>query len=102
MRFRRVAAAALCAAALTPVACGVNEPSGNTTETFNGVLQPGGANAFGFSVGKTGEVTVTITAMSPTTNVALGVLIGQFAGSSCQSLGYVNNFSLLNRTAVTA
>src|SRR5262245_19157081 len=77
--------AALCiVAAVAASGCGISSPSDNTTETFKGLLDPGGSSVAGqFSVGNTGEVTITITSLTPTTNVALGILPGQLSGSTC-------------------
>jgi hypothetical protein len=103
MTVRGVAAVMLCAVAVLAAACGgISDPSTNTKEDFSGTLSPGTSTFFTFSVGKVGEVTVTITKESFTTNVALGLYLSQPAGGICDTnTPYINNFSLLNQTALT-
>jgi hypothetical protein len=97
-------AAALCAGSIAAAGCGISDPSNNTTDKFSGLLDPLGFNTHQpINVNKTGEVTVTVTALSPTTNVSLGIVFGQLAGSTCaNSLGYFTTFGVLNRTAISA
>src|SRR5205809_7068132 len=65
-RMRALLAASIVFACLASLACGgITTPSSNTTDTFNGTLQPKDTKAHLFNVSKTGELTVKLTAWTP-------------------------------------
>jgi hypothetical protein len=85
------AAVALAAAALFTISCGgIVDPSKNQMETFSGTVTPQNPSGFSshpFSVNKTGEVSIKITALAPLNNVPLGIIWAQAASDgSCVSL----------------
>jgi hypothetical protein len=97
---RFVLATAVAAASALTVACGgVSSPSTNAQETFTGTLLPAGQNFHAFNVSKPGEYQVTVTSMSPSTIVGIGV--GQLADSNGQPtcIATINQdpFSKLNK-----
>ena len=88
--------------ALSLPACGISGPSANTDDTFSNTLTVRGQIAHNFSVSKTGEFSVKITALSPDSGSIIGTGFGQPASGSCGLFtGYVNNFSTLNKTVLT-
>jgi hypothetical protein len=88
VRTFRTAVLALAAAALFTVSCGgIVDPSKNQMETFSGTVTPQGFTSHAFSVNKTGEVSIKITALTPLNNVPLGVIWAQAASDgSCVSV----------------
>ena len=108
MRARCSGALALAVAGLLSVSCGgIIDPSTNQVETFSGAVAKGGISSpgFVFTVGKTGEFTVKITALAPASSIVMGVFYTQaLADGSCsvnaQPLQQ-NNFVLLNAPALT-
>jgi len=96
-------AATLCLACLFAAACGgVVEPSKNNVETFSGTLAVGAANGHDFTVARSGEFEVTITALAPVSTVFIGTGFGQARSDGTCGVfpGYVNNFSSLNRSSL--
>jgi hypothetical protein len=84
-----IAVSALFFAVLT-TGCGVNEPSKNQTETFNGTLTILGSNSHPFSSGATGEFSVNLTSASPDANAIFVLSFGQPSGSICVPFtGYI-------------
>jgi hypothetical protein len=72
-------------------ACGgVTSPSSYPADTFSGTINPGGEADRGFSVGSTGEMSMTLTALSPTPQVGfMWIGVGQYVGASCSPVpGY--------------
>jgi hypothetical protein len=105
MRTRFVGALVLAAAGFITIACnGISSPSNNQVENFPGTLNPQGGGAFPFTVGKTGEFTVKLTALAPTANalVGLALTMGNNDGTCTTSVifGQQNNFSSLNTQAL--
>jgi hypothetical protein len=96
-RFSRSIAVVLVALAAS--ACGgISNPSSNHTETFIGIVQPGGS--FGrheFTASKSGEITVTVTNMNPTWN---GYLSVAWLGAGCSGFIQENDFTLVGRSAI--
>jgi hypothetical protein len=86
-------------AALAASACGgIANPSSNQTETFMGIVQPGGnAGTHPFTVSKSGEITVTVTNMNPTWN---GYLSVAWLGAGCSGFIQENDFTLVGRSAI--
>jgi hypothetical protein len=99
---RLFAAGTLVVALLGISGCGgIVDPSKNTVDTFNDTLAVGGSKAYPFSASKTGEISVKITALAPTSNTLVGLLWTQaLSDGSCSttSIGNVyqqNNFAQL-------
>jgi hypothetical protein len=108
MRARVFAAAALAIAGVLSISCGgIVDPSKNTVETFNGTITPGTGTAtfFPFSSSKTGEISVKLTALAPSSSVFVGVVWAQAAsdGSCTGNLAFLqqNNFAQLNLPAIS-
>jgi hypothetical protein len=108
MRARFSGAIALAVAGVLTMSCGgIIDPSTNQVETFSGTVAKGGFSSpgFAFTVGKTGEFTVKITALAPNSSAVMGVLYTQSLGDgSCSSTLpplQQNNFVLVNAPALT-
>src|SRR6266545_1606886 len=93
----------LCGAAFMLVACGgIVDPSKNKVDTFSGTLQPqsgGSINVHYFSVSKNGEVTFTMTSVTPAP-VNAGSLVfalGQPSSGSCQLFPGQSQAAVVNR-----
>ena len=89
MRGMRVfAAIAIAGAAVLAASCGgISDPSKNTDEPFSGTLQVGGQNRHQFTSSKTGEISVKLTALAPTSNAVIGLLWTQTANDgTCAGL----------------
>ncbi|MGE5359946.1 MAG: hypothetical protein ACM3NQ_13095 [Bacteroidales bacterium] len=56
------------------------------TETFTGTLTPNGAQTFTFIAVLAGNVTATLTAVSPDVTTQIGLSLGTWNGSSCQEI----------------
>ena len=68
------AAAVLAVAGLITLSCGgITDPSKNTVDTVPGTLQVGGAAEHKFTASKTGEISVKLTALAPSSNALLGL-----------------------------
>jgi hypothetical protein len=103
MRFRY--AGALIVAAIVTVSCGsVVDPSQNRVETFSGTLEPypsaNSSKLFTFTTSKSGEFSVKITSLAPTTSVFLDMLYGQSVSGSCSPF-QDNQFAVLNTTSLS-
>ena len=100
---RCAGAAVLAVAGAITLGChGITSPSNNTVEPFSGTLEPKGLFGHFFSVGKTGEYTVKLTALAPTPNALVGLALtaGNNDGTCTQALFQQNNFSSLNVQAL--
>ena len=88
-------------------ACGITNPSSNSTDTFSGVVSPGtqpgdARNLFTFIVNNNGgEYSATITALSPDTGATVGIARGQMISNGCGILEQTG-LAGLNRTALSA
>ena len=79
------------AAALVLAGCGdnstTNTPTGPTpvavTETFSGTLNPNGGITHPFAVQQTGNVTATLSTVSPE-GTTIGLSLGTWNGQTCQ------------------
>jgi hypothetical protein len=103
MAARFAGAAALALAGSLTIACGgIQSPSNNVVDMANGTLTPQGGASHFFSVSKTGEYTVKLTALAPTSNalVGLALVVGNNDGSCTTSIYQQNNFSSLNVQAL--
>src|SRR5437773_4215159 len=105
----RLSAAVVLAAAVLAAACGgIVDPSQNKTDTFTGTIAPGGQGpAHGFAASKTGEISVKVTALTPSSsNTFVGVIwTGRASDGTCTgSLGGTfgqNNFAQVNLPAIS-
>jgi hypothetical protein len=90
-RFR--AALVLAVAGALSVSCGgIIDPSQNQMETFPGTIAVAGAGpVHPFSVSKTGEISVKITALSPSSSVPVGVLWAQGASGGACNINLLQN-----------
>jgi len=106
MHPRRYASALLLAVGLTFAAsCGTTTPptapttAPTITDTFNADLSQQGSITHNFKVTSTGEVTVTLTSVSPLATMALGVGMMTSDGTSCISTLTQNDNARANSTA---
>ncbi len=107
----RFSAAVVLAAAVSAAGCGgIVDPSQNKTETFTGTIAPGGQSQpgpHGFSASKTGEISVKVTQLTPSSsNTFVGVIwTGRASNGTCSGqLGAVfgqNNFAQVNLPAIS-
>jgi hypothetical protein len=105
MSSRFVPAAALAVACAVMFACGgITSPSNNVTDTFSGTIQVGGNGGLKpFNVPSTGEFTVKVTALGPSTSVIIGVDVYQDpSNGNCQNpvVFQRNTFVTLNVQAL--
>jgi hypothetical protein len=103
MRARFAAAFVVAFCGFAAGACkGITTPSNNTTQSFPGTLNPGSSASHPFSVSKTGEFSVTLTAWGPNTNLLVGLAwtVGNNDGSCTTSVLQQNNFSTPNTQAL--
>lgn len=106
MHARRYASALLLAAGLTFAAsCGTTTtPTAPTTaptitDTFNADLSQQGSITHNFKVTSTGEVTVTLTSVSPLATMALGIGMMTSDGTSCVNTLTQNDNARANNVA---
>jgi hypothetical protein len=106
----RFSAALLLAAAVSVAGCGgIVDPSQNTVETFSSTIPVGGQSRdrHPFSASKTGEISVKVTALTPSSsNTFVGVLwTGRDSNGTCTGqLGQTwgqNNFAQVNLPAIS-
>ena len=102
---RRLGVAFLAAAVVS--ACGgVVDPSKNQTETFTGTIQPGSGNFGGphtVNITKSGEITVTVTSLTPTVPSGTFFIIGfgQSVSGQCSVNIQVNQFAVVGTAAIS-
>src|SRR5262249_32312108 len=78
MRARVAAAFALSLFVMAALGCnGITTPSSNVSQDFSGTLQPKTQNSHTFSVSKTGEFTIKLTAWGPNSNLFTGLALTQ-------------------------
>ncbi len=95
---RRALAFVLAVSALLVTACGddngtataPSNPSATTSETWSGVVAPGGQSSRSFTVNTSGTIAVTLTAAG--TTLGLGVGLPRVTGGGCR-LGVTVNAS---------
>src|SRR6266481_4161959 len=102
-------APALLIAVLSAAACGgIVDPSSNQVEPFTGQIAVGGRSVHGFSASRTGEISVKITALTPSSsNTFVGIVwTGRASDGTCNGqLGALfgqNNLAQLNVPAISA
>src|ERR1035437_3557140 len=104
--YRHAAVAFLIAVSLA--ACGgVTDPSQNTQTPFSGTLNPnpgvgGSFQNWGFTVSKSGELSITVTTMTPVTptNTYFEVGFGNSISGSCQPL-QANQYAIVGAAAIS-
>lgn len=79
---------ALVLGALLAGCSGINSPSNNANETFSGTVTPetGATTApitHGFTVDKSGEMSVRVTAITPNNATLIGLALGQQISGGC-------------------
>ena len=80
----RSASALVVALALGAASCkGPTGLSDNVTEPFTGTVESGKSDVKTFNVSNTGEIKITLRALTPGGSATLGVLYGQLAGTNC-------------------
>lgn len=101
-------AAVMAAAAMLTVSCsGIVDPSKNVTDTFTGTVAVQGTSIPGhpFSTDKTGEYTIKVTSLTPSSTVFFGVLLASALsdGSCVGNLPPIqlNSFATVNTPALT-
>jgi hypothetical protein len=103
-RARLACALTLAVAGVVTIGCGgITSPSNNTVEPFSGTLTPQGPPlGHFFNVPKTGEYTVKLTALAPTSNALVGLALtaGNNDNTCSSSVFQQNNFSSLNVQAL--
>lgn len=90
MKTARLLAAFVAATVFT--ACGsVSDPSNYVTKDFSGTLQPNGQVSETFTVGRAGEMQITLNQMSPPPRTGfVSISVGLLSGNACLPLqGYV-------------
>jgi hypothetical protein len=107
MRFRAGSFAfalfALGTLALASSACGITDPSSNTTDTFSGVMGPGFLpDIHTFTVSKNGgEYSTELTALLPDTGATLGIIVAQSIGNNACSAILFQGIAALSKTAAS-
>ena len=104
MRSRFRAALVLAVAGALSVSCGgIVDPSQNKVETFSGTIAVGGSGPIHFfSAAKTGEISVKITALSPSSNTLVGLLWAQSStAGACDGQLLQNTIAQLNIPAIS-
>ena len=93
--YSRFAVALLVAVTLAAAACGgVTDPSKNKTETFTGTLTIGGSQSTTFNASNSGEYSITLTSLTPSSNVFVGLIFGQNTSGGCVPVQQ-NNFATI-------
>jgi hypothetical protein len=100
-RFR--AALVLAVAGALSVSCGgIIDPSQNKMEPFSGTIAVGGSGPIHFfSASKSGEISVKITALSPSSGAFVGLLWAQASGGACNGQLLANTIAQLNIPAIS-
>jgi hypothetical protein len=98
--------AALILAAIVSACGGVVDPSKNQTETFTGTIQPGTGNNGGahpVNITKSGEITVTVTSLTPSLPGGTFFAVGFFQSVSgqCSVTIQVNQFAIVGSAAIS-
>ena len=88
---RRAGALTLILALLAP-ACGSNPtaPSQPITENVGGSLEVGNANYHPFTISRSGDFSVTLNSLDPTSSATVGIGLGTFTNNVC-TLQFTNN-----------
>jgi hypothetical protein len=103
--YRRLGLAFL-AAAIVSACGGVVDPSNNQTETFTGTIQPGVGNNGGahpVNITKSGEISITVTSLTPTLPSGTFFAVGFFQSISgqCTATIQVNQFAIVGSAAIS-
>jgi hypothetical protein len=104
MRSRFRAALVLAVAGALSVSCGgIVDPSQNKVETFSGTIAlQGRGPVHPFSSSKTGEISVKITALSPSSGTPVGLLWAQASSAgACDGQVLLSTVAQLNVPAIS-
>ena len=104
MRSRFRAALVLTVAGALSVSCGgIVDPSQNKVDTFSGTIAlQGNGQPHSFSSSKTGEISVKITALSPSSGTLVGLLWRQASSAgACDGQPLQNTLAQLNIPAIS-
>lgn len=94
--WHRSAAAFL--AALCTTACGISTPSSNIVDPVSGTVVVGGNVLHSFSMGKSGEVEITITSLVPTPPInSIWIALGLLGNGTCDLLPAYATPIIVNR-----
>jgi hypothetical protein len=74
-------------------------PTPTVTETFTGTLSKNGGVTFSFSVSASGQVSATLRELNPAPAVGLGLSLGNWNGTVCQTV--LANDNAIQGTFVT-
>jgi hypothetical protein len=96
-----IAIAIACAGLMAAGCGGITDPSQNTVDNVTGTLAVGGLNPHGFTSSKTGELSVKLTALAPTSNAILGLLWTQAANDGTCGGILQQAFAQLNVPAIS-
>jgi hypothetical protein len=106
MHARRSISAILLVAGLSlAISCGTTTPptspttTPTITDTFSADLAQQGSITHNFKVNSTGEVTITLTSVSPLSTMSLGVGLMTSDGTSCIATQTANNDARANNAA---
>jgi hypothetical protein len=77
------------------------DPGNPVTETFTGTLTLNGADTHPFSASRSGTVTARIARLEPDATVTIGVSLGTWNGTQCQTV-ISNDSATLGTTVVGA
>jgi hypothetical protein len=69
------------------------------TETFSGTLNPNGGRTHQFTVSQAGQVTATLSALSPDDTISVGLMLGTWNGVFCAAT-LPNDAAKLNTSIV--
>ena len=96
MVFRRLCVVAV--AGIVSACGGIIDPSKNTIDPISGTLQVGGQVQSTHTLGKNGEVEVTMTSVTPTpANGSIGLQLGQVVNGTCSLLQGYSAAGVVNR-----
>ena len=90
--FTKLIAAILLALGLAACSEDINpsvpspEPINPVTETFTGTLTLNGADTRPFSVSRSGTIRVTLVNMTPDSTITIGLSLGTWNGTACQTV----------------
>lgn len=80
---RRAALLAILTSTVALSGCGTTAPSASVTETFNGVLVPTASTWHVFTTSGGGDLSITLSSMTPLSGITVGVGLGVAANNAC-------------------
>ena len=70
----------------TPTTTTGSTTTPTTTETFSGTLNRNGGVTYPFTAGAGGTITLTLTSVGPDASQAIGMSLGTWTGTACQTV----------------